>query len=525
MNIPRYINYYLFFLLILVNLIIRIPSIPHEIGNDSFGIHILANSISLFGHANWWTNSLSIFGFYPYSYPSAVPFFLSGLSQTTGVDMERVIWMYSIIIGLFSIFTGYVLAGILWKDDTFKFLIAFLFSLNPGILGFSTWDATTRGLFIILLPLFIFLLIQTQTSLIKYGILSFILFIFLMGVHHFHYFLLPIIISLIIVKIMYKLIYRFKQYFKFDIPNNFFNILLIISYIATFLIPFFTGLFIKGNRYLALHSMLLNNIRYNGILIFLSIPGFIYLIFKNKGYKEWFLMFTLLLFLPIMYVQTYAHFIIIIFITLLIAYSLSNLSKNVKQRNKYAAILMIIFLLASVSFSGFYQHWRTGVRQKIAGEYYNWYMNEIDYGGAIWIKDNIDKNKRIVGNDNWQSKRIFAISEVPVFLEDLGTEMYIYGFFDLKNMTIIKVSPFSASFYMDYPYIIDTKNFILPELYRNQLQYQDVDEGGKGIINKFKLSYVVENQYIGKNKFIDSLYAKEKDSIYDNGKIRLWFLN
>ena len=39
----------LLFLLFLLNLIIRIPSIPHEKGIDSFFIHSLANSISLFG--------------------------------------------------------------------------------------------------------------------------------------------------------------------------------------------------------------------------------------------------------------------------------------------------------------------------------------------------------------------------------------------------------------------------------------------------------------------------------------------
>ena len=40
----------LFILLIILNLVIRIPFYPHEQGSDSFVIHILGNSISEFGH-------------------------------------------------------------------------------------------------------------------------------------------------------------------------------------------------------------------------------------------------------------------------------------------------------------------------------------------------------------------------------------------------------------------------------------------------------------------------------------------
>ena len=78
----------LFSLLIVLNLILRIPFYPHEYGADSFVIHILANSVSQFGHARWWINPLSVVGLYPYSECSAVPFILSEISQCTGIDGE-----------------------------------------------------------------------------------------------------------------------------------------------------------------------------------------------------------------------------------------------------------------------------------------------------------------------------------------------------------------------------------------------------------------------------------------------------
>jgi len=99
----------LFSLLIALNLVLRIPFYPHEYGADSFVIHILGNSVSEFGCAKWWVNPLSVVGLYPYSECSAVPFILSGISQTTGIDVEHVILLFCIILGLLTIFAAYIL--------------------------------------------------------------------------------------------------------------------------------------------------------------------------------------------------------------------------------------------------------------------------------------------------------------------------------------------------------------------------------------------------------------------------------
>ena len=80
MIFPKKSKYFLFILLIILNLIIRVPSIPHERGSpDEFTMHSLANSLSTFGHANWWAHPSSIFGFYPYSYASSTAFIFSGI--------------------------------------------------------------------------------------------------------------------------------------------------------------------------------------------------------------------------------------------------------------------------------------------------------------------------------------------------------------------------------------------------------------------------------------------------------------
>jgi len=76
MKISKKTSYGLIAFLVLLNVALRYPTTSHEVGVDSFVIHGLANSISENGYAKWVVHPLSIFGFYPYSYPSGVPYLL-----------------------------------------------------------------------------------------------------------------------------------------------------------------------------------------------------------------------------------------------------------------------------------------------------------------------------------------------------------------------------------------------------------------------------------------------------------------
>src|SRR3972149_9511633 len=110
-------NLSLFILLIILNIILRFQVVSNEIGVDSFLVHMMANSISEFGYAKWILHPSSFFGMYAYSEVSAVPFFLSGIFQSTGIEMRWMIFLYNIILGILSMLTVYLLAGVLTNDD------------------------------------------------------------------------------------------------------------------------------------------------------------------------------------------------------------------------------------------------------------------------------------------------------------------------------------------------------------------------------------------------------------------------
>ena len=524
----------LFVGLIALNIIFRIPTTPHEVGYDTFTIHVLANSVSAFGQANWWANPLSIVGFFPLSYASAVPFIVSGISQCTAMNVELVILLYSFLLGIFSIFAAYLMAGVIWDNDFFKFLVAFVFSTSQGILTFSTWTANARTLFVIILPLFIYLLLKAHTFKVRCYILTFILLTLLLATHNYIYLTIPVIIGYFVVVAFYKL-GKYINVKSIKIPENLVNICVFASFLIMFSIPFLISrdLWLSdpetiragvGSRYTLMSFMLSNYVRYIGILIILVVGGYTYLLLKRrKKFEEWFLLIALACLAPFLYVSTYMKWFIAPFAFLLIGIALTNIAiagtqtKTPFYRNKKIFLTsLVIILLSSIIFTGYYQdiHFITNPPP------YDRYMKEQTYIGGLWIRDSIDKN--LFYDDSLTALRTFAVSEVPTLFG--GAIGLTYGFYtDVTDINISKNSPLSVECYIHGLYV---KTPLTPYIEGNvnYLSGAEIDSyWGKYFIPKYNLSYVIENEGIGDNVFIRSVH-REKDNLYDNGKIRIWRL-
>ena len=116
MNFPKRVNIFLLLFLAALNITLRYPKLPHELGFDSFFIHGLANSILIHEYAKWILHPFSYFGLYPLSYPGAYPFFAASISAMTGLEVEISIFIVAIIFGLLGVFGTYLLALELKKD-------------------------------------------------------------------------------------------------------------------------------------------------------------------------------------------------------------------------------------------------------------------------------------------------------------------------------------------------------------------------------------------------------------------------
>jgi len=489
-------------LLVLLNLVIRIPSIPHEKGYDSFFIHSLANSISIFGSAEWWIHWLSVFGFYAYSYASAVPFILSGMHQLTSIEMEIVILLYCVITGIFSIFTAYVLAGKICPNFNFKYGVALFFSIAPGVMLFSTWEVSTRGIFIVLLPLFIYLLLS-NISLIKKGILLSLLLIFQFAVHHYGFFLIPIIVVYLSILILEKTSYldRIKPY------STHIFIFLILLFIG---LPFFTrSLVDSGSRYSWLITSSIAIIRQTGPPLIIAIGGFIYtLLKKDKSNKELLILTILILFIPAVYSHTYGAYILLLFIILFTGFAFVNMA-SLTSNKRLVSFAFIAIILLSVAFASFYNHNRTG----ISDEY--WYMSHDTYVAGMWGRDHVSANS--YGLDTaFETGRLFAISEAHPITPTLGAGNLAFGFIKKDEIQYDKHTFLEKTFYFEGPYTPKPGTTAAGKL-------EWLRQAASKVSDLRGFDYFVQDKYY--TKPVTVLVSQYYNKVYDGTRMAIWQYN
>lgn len=499
-----------FLLILLLNIILRYPVVPHEIGWDSFVVHSVANSLSEFGFAKWWLHPLSVIGSYPYSISSAVPFLLSGISQLSGLNVDLSILLYSTIIGLLCIFILYILAGSFSDNSLFKFLVVFGFSTSSAILTFSSWTASTRTLFtVVLLPLILFLILKTlktEQSLKYYALLACLLALGL-ATHHYVYFIIPLILSAVFVKIIYK----YKN--LISIRDAYKNILYCFLFSIAILYPFITRAFMEiergytGTRYGFLLMLSQSYFRYSGLLLLFAAVGFIYLVSKNqKNYKEWFVLISFVSLSPLLYMETYFKWFMPTYIFIFSGISLANIFNNKKN-------MVIILMLASILLSGYFQFIHFSDVQ-------NRHLDDKSYTSGVWISNRINGN--LVGTSVYPTLRIFSISETPTLtISDMLN--YMCGFISYDEKKVVqKYSMFSVNYYKDSPY--ELKDASSGEWYVNALsKWSFKDKHFNDLTTRFNISYFILNEERDFNVFANSLSASNRcNSIYSNGKISIW---
>jgi hypothetical protein len=162
---PRKTVLLLLLAIILVSLAIRYPLVEHErFQTDSYFIHSLSNDIVREGRAAWTFNALSYVGYYPFSYPSGVPFVLAELSLLTGLGVDVCILLTDgILAALFSLVV-FCLSREFVRRAEFALLAAFLAVMAPRFVDTTYWVGSARGMEIVLITLLVFATFRAGSS-------------------------------------------------------------------------------------------------------------------------------------------------------------------------------------------------------------------------------------------------------------------------------------------------------------------------------------------------------------------------
>ena len=370
MELSKRGKYLLLALLVILNIVFRLPVTNHEIGIDSFVIHNLATTISTQGYAGWIIHPLSFTGFYPMSHASASPFYLSGMSQVTGISIEYIILYFCILLGIFSVFTTFLFAKEVLDDDLFAFLVSFVYSLSPGFLASTIWQTSTRNMFMAFFPLFLWALLRCRNSFSVKSIIIFIIStIILLCSHRISLFLLLIFIAFIAAVILTLIYQKVKQSMIFR-NSKILNILSFIIFPVAFLLlfsvqfsglsfydkyipAFYSGYLFEGEAtYIVILNIAADYFGKVGILLFFGLIGFISLSRTAfNGFGRLFVVLSVLTLTPLLVNEIYTPPIVLLFFSILVGFGLISLYNIFNQQKRIAFSILAICLILSTGFS------------------------------------------------------------------------------------------------------------------------------------------------------------------------------
>lgn len=526
MKFSRKTKYVLLGLLVILNIILRLPVTPHEIGTDSFFTHALANSISVNGYAKWLINPLSFFGLYPFSYPSAAPFFLSDVSQCTSIDMEWTIWIAATFFGVLGMFTSYLMAKEINNDFLFAFSVAFVYTTSRMFIAFTNWQLSTRGFFIAILPLLIWSLLRCynrKENRLIYALLTMGLLIILGTTHRIVAFIPLILIAFAVSILLYI---TAKKINVLKITPKVSIICFFALFIPLFLLPFtslgfyqqlesfkgghYSGYFFHGST--PLHIILNIGAEYAmavGILIILAPIGLILLLLKKqKKSSDVFLLALVLCFAPFLADPTYMMFFILFIFSLLIGFGLLEILKvlnKIKQTKNVAPLILVVIL----SFSALLPYFVV-VRPVPLLPMHTGHMNELTYDAALFIKAYGIELPRIsdVGSIKYQ---INAIAGPP----------YYHGNINELDFWIPRLVPISEFLRGKHDYLYEVEK----PWYKSFSWELNCNSNWTKQALDYKTHFVIEDNYRPNNSPFHLSLHETKPKIYTNGLESIWYLN
>jgi hypothetical protein len=152
-------------ILVLLSLAVRYPLVEHERHQtDSYFMHSLAQSIVSDGYASWAFHPLSYFGYYPFSYPSGVPFLLADLSSTTGLSIELCILVMNMAFAVIFCLAVFGLSRQFLMRDEYALLATFFAVMASRFVDTTYWVASARGPLVVMTVLIVFVSFRSSES-------------------------------------------------------------------------------------------------------------------------------------------------------------------------------------------------------------------------------------------------------------------------------------------------------------------------------------------------------------------------
>jgi len=531
--------------LIFINILLRYPFMPHEIGWDSYFIHSLAQSISDNGLALWIIHPFSYIGMYPNSYASGIPFLLSSISQIANINLETTILLFSMLLGIISALGMFMLAGLFRKNIGFQLLIALIYSTSGGLLLYSTWTASTRGAIIAFIPLLLYVYLRGMCSMdLRFQIITGFSLLIFATIHRMFILIIPFIIvfpvSVHILKSKFKTLSRVK--FSQRNSLKYITFLGIFGIIGTFGILLLFGILdafyheiipatIRGDVIgwiIRAGAFIGRNV---GLVAILSVLGFVSILFRSgKNVFDIFIIIATITFIPILIVGQYVSLVAIPIFCILAGIFVHHIIKHYSEHkkthlSKTVMACTISTIVLSILITGIYQSQALNIYSE--GDQDDTRYLEIEgYDSAMWL--NTYNEGGVISNTEASviGRRVTGISDVAHFPGN-SAERINNGYISEQYMFVVYRSPLDYRFYK-YGFIEDVNQIDrgFQGLAKWVVRMPITDVQAYSILENHNVAYYIINNkadYDSNTRFTDSV-IENRYCVFHNEKVVLYRL-
>ena len=346
--------------IVLISIAVRYPLVEHERNQaDSYFIHQLSYSIVDSGYAKWTFSVLSYVGYYPFSYPSGMPFLIAEVSSLTGLNIESCILLTNFVLASVFSLACFVLARQFLRKPEYVLLVTLLATLGPRFVDTSYWNASARVPFVVLSTIVIFVSLRAVAmGQNRLFILAGILAVGCFVMHH-------MAVLLVLFGIGYLLAAFEKYYFlerfslhrrrmavAFNVVSGLSLVVFVVGFSARFGIPSFSGfektslLDINPTALSIILNMAASYTNQIGFILLFALIGIPSLFRSSRLTLETlYPLAVLIVFIPILGSGLYVSMLLAPFIAILGSMWVAKLVES--SRRRFAVLSIIVLLIVS----------------------------------------------------------------------------------------------------------------------------------------------------------------------------------
>jgi len=464
MRLPAKPTYCLLLFLLGLNLIVRYPRTPHELGFDGFVLHGMTVSLIQNGYAKWVLHPLSYLGFYPLSQPSGSIFFLTGFTQLSAVPLEATILVFDMALVGLGLFSAFLLSMEIRRDEGLALIVAAFFSLSPRFVSGLLWEIPTRTLFSALVPLFIWLLLRLHRTRDRRGLgLIAVLLTLMMSAHRLTVLMAVLIVVFILTEIVMVAVRTLRTRYASLVLRSSFRRTANLAVLAGFFVLSFSLITLGGilasygsgragfgsGVMLEVSNLGVSLARSAGFLVPI-VPLGVVAVYRQrlKEFKEPFLLMILLVLIPTLTLRQYTGYYIIPVTAVFIGIGIWWIVERLPRRAVKVAVISISLAvtLASASYVLDFDL-QSGP-----------YMDNASYVSGTYVLWKTEGT--VVGNDGSLASEIFLVSGHPYLPVGGATtpfqspELLIFGFVNRSALSIVQIPLSELTLESDSPFTL-----------------------------------------------------------------------